>query len=71
MVPVVFSESGTNVVLTWAEPSSLNGAAISAYRIKLLHQNSGLYFENSTLCNGSNPAVKTCSIPMTQFTSTL
>lgn len=70
-VAVVITESGTNVVLTWATPTGINGAAVSANRVLLYNKGTTTYTEYSSLCDGSNVATLTCNVAMSEFTSNL
>lgn len=70
MYPVGIALNGSSVDLTWVAPNS-NGSPITQYSVLLLNQNTGQYNEYPTLCDGSNPAVLTCQISMSDFISTL
>lgn len=71
MATIVVSESSTNVILTWVALSTAdtNGDAVTQYRVKLLNKLTSTYEEKTTLCNPT--LALTCSIPMSEFTSTL
>lgn len=63
------SQTGTDVILTWTEPSS-NGPAISDYEIQIY--DGSLYTEFESTCNGTlQLAAKSCTIPMSFFRSIL
>jgi hypothetical protein len=56
------------VKFDWTAPTTDNGSPITAYKLSILNEASGLYVNNEAICNGSASAVITalsCTIPMT------
>jgi hypothetical protein len=57
--------SGTDIVVTWTAPTA-NGSPITSFQI-LFQQQDGQFSEEATYCDGSDPAVLTCTIPQSVF----
>jgi hypothetical protein len=60
--------SALNTVVSWTAPYH-GGVAISSYTISLI-DNTGTYVEDTTVCNGSDPAIVSaleCTIPSSHF----
>lgn len=73
-LPPIFSLNKTNVILTWSNPTDTGGDAITGYKIVFLNKATAAYEEHVSLCDGSQTTViqlKSCTIPMTSFISTL
>ena len=74
MSPVVFTQTGTDIIISWTPPNS-NGSPIFSYKVELLFYLLNDYFENNTICNGTSPSVIANSrcppIPMSIFTNFL
>jgi hypothetical protein len=70
MNPVVITQSSTNVVITWASPSSTNGAAIIQYEVSIFNMALSQFIHNTTVCDDSILTNLNCTIAMTFFTTT-
>lgn len=69
MNPIEVNQTGTNVVLYWSNPPSSNGQTPLEFEIKILDNLVGQYVHDTSVCDDTVVSVKTCSIPMSQFTT--
>lgn len=69
---VVVTSQGTDVVVSWTPPTSVNGDSITAYKILIQTSVSNVYAEDTTHCSGSASSIilsAQCTIPMSVFWS--
>lgn len=69
MAPVIISQIGTKVWISWVEPAN-NGETITAYYVYILQKPSNVYIIDSTLCDASkNPTFtdKYCEFEMSSL----
>jgi hypothetical protein len=64
--PATTAVSNTAVTITWTAPNS-GGSPISSYTIKIRHSDNVTYSDQTSNCDGSNPAIfsaLSCTIPI-------
>lgn len=62
------TQSGTNVVVTWAASANVHSSSVTAYRITFLQNSPATYASSTTSCLGAGVST-TCSIPMSELFS--
>lgn len=70
MLPSVITTSTSNLVITWAAPNN-RGSAITNYEVRVLNMINNVFESNVGLCDYTNVAVMTCTIPMTTLINNL